>query len=521
MSENILKFFRGRLLMSSALAFTLAFNACSGSSSPTTKSTGGNPPGNPVGSNLTQVSSDPYTIGPGQHATEVEPHMIANGTTLVAAFQTGRISQGGGTDIGWATSTDAGKTWTQGFLPGLTKGEGSGPYDAASDPVVAYDASHQVWMIASLPLSATIATPAVAVNRSTDGGLTWQSPVSVSLSGASSDKNWIACDTWPASPHYGNCYMQWDDPGNNDRIIMSTSSDGGLTWTPGVATPGLATGIGGQPLVQPNGMVIVTIEIFVTTTTANMSAFMSTDGGATWTDPVTIATIQFHADAGGIRSGPLPSAAIDGAGNVWVVWEDCRFRASCTTNDLVYSTSSDGANWSAVTRIPIDDTSSTVDHFISGLGIDPATSGANAHVALHYYYYSQTLCDVTNCQLFVGYVSSANGGATWSNPSQITAAAMQLSWLPDSQNGLMVGDYVATAFINGIPHGVFVVAQAKSGSTFNEATYTAQGLIVAAKESLRSSKLDRPLHKLSDHIEREVPEKRIPPLRRSARKSAK
>jgi len=188
MSENILKFFRGRLLMSSALAFTLAFNACSGSSSPTTKSTGGNPPGNPVGSNLTQVSSDPYTIGPGQHATEVEPHMIANGTTLVAAFQTGRISQGGGTDIGWATSTDAGKTWTQGFLPGLTKGEGSGPYDAASDPVVAYDASHQVWMIASLPLSATIATPAVAVNRSTDGGLTWQSPVSVSLSGASSDK---------------------------------------------------------------------------------------------------------------------------------------------------------------------------------------------------------------------------------------------------------------------------------------------------------------------------------------------
>ena len=36
--------------------------------------------------------------------------------------------------------------------------------------------------------------------------------------------------------------------------------------------------------------------------------------------------------------------------------------------------------WTAVTRIPIDDVTSTVDHFIPGIGIDPATSGATAHV---------------------------------------------------------------------------------------------------------------------------------------------
>ena len=72
-------------------------------------------------------------------------------------------------------------------------------------------------------------------------------------------------------------------------------------------------------------------------------------------------------------------------------------RAICSTNDLVYSTSTDGVNWTAVTRVPIDATSSTVDHFIPGIGIDPATSGAGAHVALHYYYYPQsncTLCDL-------------------------------------------------------------------------------------------------------------------------------
>lgn len=492
----------------SFVLWTMVLVGCSGSSSPSSSVT---PPQNPVGANLTLVSSDPYTVLPGQHATEVEPHVLANGTTLVAAFQTGRISPGGATAIGWATSTDGGTTWSHGFLPGLTTGEGSGPYDAASDPAVAYDARHGVWMIASLPIS-TAQTAAVVVNRSTDG-LTWQNPVSVDPVSQSSDKNWIVCDSWTSSPHYGNCYVQWDDPLNSDQILMSTSTDGGLTWGAATPTVNLAVGIGGQPLVQPNGTVVVPIETNV------MSAYISTDGGLSWTAPVMISGIQFHADAGKIRSGPLPSASVDGAGTVWVVWEDCRFRTNCSTNDLVYSTSTDGVNWSAVTRIPIDDTSSTVDHFIPGIGIDPATSGSGAHVALHYYYYSQSNCTVSTCQLIVGYISSANGGSSWNAPVALSEP-MQLGWLPNSQNGLMVGDYVATAFTNGVPHGVFAVATPISGTTFAEAMYTAQGLTVKAAGRQWSSAGDKPLHKLSDKIEKERPEKGvIPPLRRSRRRA--
>lgn len=493
---------------------TLALAGCSGHSSSSFTTTP--PPANPVGANLTQISSDPFTLGPGQHATEVEPHMVANGSTLVAAFQTGRIRDGGATDIGWATSTDGGSNWTHGFLPALTKGEGSGPYDAASDPVVAYNAKHGVWMIASLPLSATLHTPAVVVSRSTDGGFTWQTPVSVDASAASSDKNWIVCDDWPNSPRYGNCYMEWDDPSNGNLILMSTSSDGGVTWGAATSTADLATGIGGQPLVQPNGVVVVPIE------TSVMAAFSSTDGGTTWSAPVAISNIQFRADPGGIRSGPLPSAAVDGAGTIWVVWEDCRFRSNCSTNDLVYSTSNDGLIWSAVTRIPIDDVSSTVDHFIPGIGIDPATSTPTSHVGLHYYFYSQSSCAVATCQLFVGYVSSSNGGTTW-NAATALSGAMQLGWLPNSQNGLMVGDYVATVFTNGVPHGVFAVAQANSGVTYSEAIYTAQGLTAAMADGRQfSSAADRPLHHLTDRIEREVPEKGLrPPLRKRSRRGLK
>lgn len=512
---------RGNLTQCWALVILIALasmlTACSGSSSSFSVQT---PPENPVGANLTQVSSDPYTIGPGQHATEVEPHLLANGSTLVAAFQVGRIAPGGATDIGWSTSTDGGTTWTHGFLPGLTKGEGTGPYDAASDPAVAYDAKHGVWLIASLPLSNTSQTPAVVVSRSLDGGLTWQNPVSVDPASASSDKNWIACDSWAASPHYGNCYVEWDDLSNSDQILMSTSSDGGMTWGPATPTADSALGIGGQPLVQPNGTVVVPI-LGLGGASGEMATFSSSDGGATWSALTTIAGVQAHVDLAEFRSGPLPSAAVDAAGNVWVVWEDCRFRANCSANDLVYSTSADGLNWSAVTRVPIDDVSSTVDHFIPGIGIDPSTSGTSAHVAIHYYYFSQSNCTITTCQLIVGFISSANGGSTWNAPVTI-AGPMQLNWLPNSQNGLMVGDYIATAFTNGVPHGVFAVASAKSGATYSEAIYTGQGLTVTAAGKQFSSAKDKPLHKLSDKIERERPERGVrPPSRRQASRRAK
>ena len=519
--HRVVRLSRESWLLSVAVAVILTLAGCSGSSSP-----GQKPPQNPLGGNLTLMSSDAFTVGPAQHSTEVEPHMVANGSTLVATFQVGRMPPpgGGATDIGWATSTDGGTTWQHGSLPGLTTGEGSGTFDAVSDPVVAYDVKHAVWLIASLPISNTSLTPAVVIDRSTDG-LNWQSPISVIPNVVGSDKNWIVCDNWPNSPFYGNCYLEWDNPADlslPDVIQMSTSSDGGVTWsnpaTTGDAIP--AQGIGGQPLVQPNGAVVVPIETFGNS--FYMGAFHSTDGGSSWSAMSVITDlIQTHAEAGGLRSGPLPSAAVDGAGTIWVVWEDCRFRSGCSTNDLVYSTSTDGVTWSAVTRIPIDDTSSTVDHFIPGIAIDPATSGASAHVALHYYSYPQSNCTTPTCQLNVGFISSASGGATWNAPVSV-AGPMQLTWLPQSQNGLMVGDYIATAFVNGVPHGVFAVATAPSGTTFNEAMYTGTGLSVSAAGRQLSAAKDRVLHRFSEPIEHERPEKGVrPPMRRQMRRSAK
>ena len=433
---------------------------------------------------LVKLSSDTFTNSTSQHATEVEPDSFAFGSTIVSAFQVGRISGGGASDIGYAISTDAGATWTHGLLPGITTFQAGGANSAVSDTSVIYDFKHGVWLISSLPISA--ASIQVAVSRSLDGGTTWSNPVVVSQ-GANLDKDWITCDNTNTSPFYGSCYAEWDDNGAADQIWMSASTDGGLTWTSPIKPAGAALGLGAEPLVQSNGTVIVPFL----SDGFDIESFSSTDGGVSWAAPVLVAAANAHPEAGGLRSDALPSVAMDAAGTVYVVWQDCSFRAACASNDLVMSTSPDGVTWTAPSRIPIDATTSPVDHFIPGLGIDPATSGATAHLGLTYYYYPQTNCTAATCALYVGFISSLDGGNTWSAPAPV-AGPMSLSWLPSTFSGPMVADYIATSFAGGKAHGVFAVAKAKSGATFDEAIYTTQsGFDVAAAQGRFSSAGER------------------------------
>src|SRR5204863_5261614 len=130
------------------------------------------------------------------HQTQVEPDTFVVGNTIVAAFQIGRVFGGGSSDTGFATSKEGGATWTHWSLPGLTTNTG-GKYGQASDASVAFDAKHNVWLISSLGISSSAVD--VLTSRSTNGGTTWSAPVLTAPS--SNDKNWIACDNTPSSPH--------------------------------------------------------------------------------------------------------------------------------------------------------------------------------------------------------------------------------------------------------------------------------------------------------------------------------
>src|SRR5215471_4327877 len=80
-----------------------------------------------VSAAILQISTDPFTqltcrgSSTTNHQTEVEPDTFSNGSTIVAAFQVGRIYDGGACAIGFAISTNNGASWTSGLLPGITK----------------------------------------------------------------------------------------------------------------------------------------------------------------------------------------------------------------------------------------------------------------------------------------------------------------------------------------------------------------------------------------------------------------
>lgn len=452
----------------------------------------------PSQTTLVRISSDDLTNTDSDHKTEVEPDTFAWGNTIVSAFHVARrpgtVGWGSG-DIGFATSTDGGTTWHHGDLPGLTVNYKSGTYGAAADPSVAYDAKHGQWLISTLPLvglSCCSAIGDVAVSRSSNG-LTWGNPINIDKTHLD-DKNWTVCDNTSTSPFYGNCYTEWDQAFGSGDVLMSVSSNGGQTWGPGLPSSDHAGGLGGEPVVQPNGTVIVPFE------GGGIDVFSSTNGGASWGRSQAIASITSHGVAAGLRNPNLPSVGTDGAGKVFVVWSDCRFRTACSSNDIVMSTSSNGTTWSAVTRIPIDATTSTVDHFIPGIGVDPATSGNTAHITIVYYYYPNARCTTSTCQLDVGFTTSTDGGATWTAGAQI-AGPMKVGWLPVSDNGPMVADYIGVSYVNGNPFGVFAVARALVGTTYAESMFTTKTpLPVDLSAQTFSSADDKPVpNAQSDH----------------------
>jgi hypothetical protein len=385
-----------------------------------------------------QTSRDPYENGESQHETEVEPDSAALGKTVVAVFQVGRIFDGGARNIGYAVSHDSGRTWRRGFLPGLTP--------KASDPSIAYDRRHKIWLVTSLVFGGVGSK--IAVSRSTDTRH-WSAPVTaVSTSPEfGQDKEWIACDDWQQSPHYGNCYLSYSDT-VGEEVVAQTSSDGGRTWSGITSAPGFpgresirgsfAPGV--QPLVLPSGRVVIAYY-----DEGKISALRSDDGGSTWTTELGIAPADYrtHFD---LRAAPLPTSAVSSDGRAYVAWTDCAFKLGCPANDVVYVSSTDGVAWSPVTRVP----TGSGDAELPGLDADPSRPG---RLALTYYVYGGSSLDVR-------FVWSKDAGASWSRSQLLNSRRVPVNGIARTSLGSMVGDYISTSFAGGRAVPVFVLASA-------------------------------------------------------------
>lgn len=408
-----------------------------------------------------QLSRDPYRNSTSQHETQVEPDSFASGSTIVSTFQSGRFVGGGASNIGFATSSDGGRTWRSGFLPGLSIfSVPAGVHAVVSDPVVAYDPARRVWLIASLGVSERLTE--LLISRSSDA-LSWGLPVAAARSVGEDlayDKEWISCDTWPTSPFFGRCYLSYTEVAN-DRLTTQTSADGGLTWSLPVAPPaGTGRGFvsGAQPVVRPDGTAVV-----VYTSRDAIVATRSGDGGASFLRPVTVATLR-AAPLTNFRAPALPSVEADAGGRIYVAWHTCMFRELCTRNDIALTTSTDGVGWEPARRVPTGSAAAESDRVIPGLGVDPTTSGSGARLAVAYHSHGEGTFDVH-------LVTSANAGASWARPQRLTARSMPRSAIAVTSSGAMLGDYISTSFVNGRPVPVFSLASPRTGATFRQAIF--------------------------------------------------
>ena len=295
-----------------------------------------------------QLSRDSTVNPQSQHETQVEPDSFSFGSTIVTLFQSGRNESGGAAAHGWATSTDAGVTWRSGLLPGLVdETPGGGPFGAVSDPVVAYDAVHRVWLASSLAVETS---NVLTINRSPDGRA-WEPPVIAAADEAEHyDKQWLACDNGRSSRFRGRCYLAYYDVEAN-RIAVRRSTDGGRTWSAAVPTPAdgtLGSSVNGAyPIVRPDGSLVLAFTIsslFTVSDLNEIGVVRSVDGGLTFTGPIRLGSFPEDSFTG-VRAPPLVTGDVDARGRVYVAWSDCRFRDDCSGTDIVLARSDNGVNW--------------------------------------------------------------------------------------------------------------------------------------------------------------------------------
>jgi hypothetical protein len=402
-----------------------------------------------------RIHRDRHVDAEAQHESEVEPDSLTVGATTVAVFQVGRTRTGGASSIGFSTSKDGGRSWRQGILPGLTGNTvPPGPAVRASDPVVAYDAAHRVWLASSLTINPGTATR-LTIHRSADG-VSWSGPVEAALAqqdGLAYDKNWLTCDNGAASPFRGRCYLAYTLLGPRDvaDLAVQRSDDGGRTWSAPVTTRIAVTGV--VPVVLPRGRLLLAFWSGRT----GMVSVGSADGGVTLDPPVVISTLESR-DVKPFRAPPLIAADVDAAGRAVVVWQDCRFRPECDAHDVVLSQSADGTAWSEPIRV-----TSGRNAVLPTIGVEPGTG----RLAVVYYALQANGVDAE--------LVTSRDGSTWTAPQRLNPRRMPLEWMPETTLGRMLADYVSVTWSRGRPLVVYVLASPPRNGRLRQAIYAVRG----------------------------------------------
>ena len=292
-----------------------------------------------------------------------------------------------------------------------------------------------------------------------NNGANWLGPVSVST--ASSDKEYIHVDKSPSSPFFGRAYVTWHQ-GNVMQFARMNAAPvnggGGMTFQPTQSFSAEERGIGSDITTDAQGRVYYFWPT-ITGGSTEVRVLRSDDGGATFVDldPGTAAQSSIVYDLWGNFDFAIPAmesrrafiyvaADVDTSGGphngrIYAAFVDENQAAgspgggsgsaAASHGWIVVRYSDDqGATWqSAAPPHSIAD-QTTVDRFNPWLDVDAI---GNVHVAFYDTRNSGAgLRDKTDFY----YVISTNGGASWIEETRVTAQTS-----PNISNGQEWGDY--------------------------------------------------------------------------------
>jgi hypothetical protein len=354
------------------------------------------------------------------------------------------------------SSIDSGSTWRRTCttpLPG---------YFGLGDPVPGYNRKGTAYVVGINSPDGGFSS-VVAIQSSTDKGLTWgpaRQAVPATLGGLA-DKPWLEVDTQPTSPFRDSLYVsvtQFDPTFTRLQITVSRSRDGGKTWKTSNASA-LQTS---PDIVQfsdlaigRDGTVYLTYMKCGATsglgncggTNAAMVFQKSTDGGVTWSAPVTMATVRLATSPCGAFYGCLPNTgervsnipaiAVDNStgpnsGKLYSVMYD--FTGGAMKIQVVSSTN-DGSTWSAPKRVV--PTNVAGDQFFPWISVN----NGSGEIAVTWH---DRRDDPSNVNYHAYGASSTNGGASY--PLNVRLSKAASNPFNDGFSGTFMGDYSGSAW---------------------------------------------------------------------------
>jgi len=445
---------------------------------------------------------------------EVEPYVASDPTNpshLVASFQQDRWNDGGSNGLTNVVSFNGGATWQLATSqPQFTSCEGAasgspGFFDRATDPWVSFSSDGNI--VYSITDAFNANGPAfggassIIISRSTDGGLTWQTPVTARLDTSTTvlnDKESVTAD--PSLPK--TAYAAWDrlvSPSQNANpgafnhspafagpAMFSKTTDGGLTWSQGRAIfdPGEKNQTIGNQIVVPTagpaaGTLVDGFDLILTKgglgnnrrESDTVAVIRSTNGGATWSQAISVAAMDVaHVNIAGhaVRSSDeLPEFAVAPSGTLYAVWQDGRFSPNGTSKIALSSSTDGGLHWS--TPIRVDQSPGDAPAFTPQVRVAAdGTVGVSYYDLEHATTAQPGLTDafIAHCHAATSDCSNAANWVTGGETRLSTSGSFDMTTAPDA-GGYFVGDYEGLTSSGSTFDPFYIMAQpmATSGVT--------------------------------------------------------